>query len=98
MGFDHRPLANPAVITRIGLGASTLYFGSYPTVYVYTSQSSISWVEKTISLSDGGTFSTELWVPNGAHFSVDFRANAGLKDELFGTLWADNVTVGEVEV
>jgi hypothetical protein len=98
IGYNHKPLASPAGTTQIGLGASTFYIGNYRTSYVYTSQSTISWAEKTVNLSDGEVFLTEVWVPNGTHFAVSFWANAGLKDEIFGTLWADNVTVEGIEV
>lgn len=96
--FTTKPHVSPASPLAVGFGASTVYIGNPETIFVYTSQTSIDWIETTINPKQGEVFSVELWVPQGAHFMVNLKAVAGLEDKIFGNLWMDKLNTEDLEI
>jgi len=93
------PQASPGTPTGIGLGIATLYIGNPETVLVNSDyKTKISWTESTLNPKQSETFSTDLWVPQGAHFSVAVNANVGFNDKIFGNLWVDKTNFGVLEI
>lgn len=68
------------------------------TVLFYSSQSNVEWKEKNNNLKQGEVFLVDVWVPQDAHFKVGLWTEAGLDDEVFGSLWKDTLTIGAIEV
>lgn len=94
--FTHNPQANPSSPLAVGFGVATFYWGNPQTVFVYTSQTNIDWIEKTINPKQTEVFSVELFVHQDGHFSVDLWTQAGLDDKIFGNLWVDQLSIAEI--
>ncbi len=93
------PHSNPAAPFAIGLGIATLYIGNPETIQTnYDTKTNISWAESTLNPQKTKTFSTDLWVPQDAHFAINVAVEAGFADPVFGNLWRDQLEVGGVEV
>jgi hypothetical protein len=95
--FNHLPQANPVYPLALGLGIPTFHVGNLQTVFVYTSPTSVDWVEKSTIEKHGEVFSVELFVPQNAHFNVRLWTQAGFQDEIFGNLWSDQLTTEAIE-
>lgn len=96
---DWEPQASPGTPIGIGLGIATLYIGNPETVLVNSDyKTKISWTESTLHPKQSETFSTDLWVPQGTHFSVAVNAKVGFNDKVFGNLWVDKTNFGVLEI
>jgi len=91
----HTPQANPAPPITIGYTMLSINIGNPNTVYVYTSSSSVQWAEETSNPKHSEKFSTELIVPQDAHFTLTFSADSGLDSKMFGYIWHDSLTLKE---
>lgn len=93
-GMSHEPQASPGTPAGIGLGIATLYVGNFETVLFNSDQTKIGWIESTLNPKQSETFSTDIWVPQDAHFSVNVTAKIGFNDKVFGNLWVDQLNFG----
>jgi hypothetical protein len=93
------PQASPSSQVAIAFGVAAFYIGNPRTSKVYTSPAgNISWEESSLNLEKSETFSTDLWVSQGAHFSATILAEVGFNDKVFGNLWVDKLDFGVVEI
>jgi hypothetical protein len=94
--LPHASLASPVAV---GLGIATLYVGNPDRVQVdYNSKVNVNWAESTLNPKKAETFSTDLWLPQDAHFAVNITVEAGFADPVFGDLWMERLAFGGVEV
>jgi hypothetical protein len=96
--FVHTPQARPSGSLVIGFGISTLSIGNSKSVFFYNSQSSVAWDVRTVNPKPSEIFSVEYIVPQDSVFAVSLHAEAKLEDDVFHTLWTDNVNLGTVEI
>jgi hypothetical protein len=95
------PQSNPAPLLTIGFGVASFYVGNIDTVFVYVDHeaANICWMEETLNLRKEGIFSTDLIVPQDAHFIVDnLNAEAGSHNDLFGSLWMDELSFEDFKI
>jgi hypothetical protein len=96
---DYTPTHIYSAPAGIGFGVTTLYVGSLePTIYVlkYDFCRNISWSENTIIPKTTETFTVTLCVPQGGHFSGSLSVCAGLKSNIYGNLWVDELSFGGI--